>query len=308
MRNNHEYELLLRQRHHAELCMEWVRTNHEYKMRRLGLKYDPNQPRVGAGNPAGGQWLGRNTGRGDSGDGDVTGSVPKQGGGLGPTTTPVAPVSSENPSAKPSSLIQPVQFNPAMPQPVPRPMPGRLGMIMSALRLFNYLTATTPGTTVVQFTSREYAPSAADPFDLAMTRTLSRSETQSYCPSLGMVQELTDRVDRDVRLEHPEYSPQQHGTEVHLRLKNLVDDNPNRGLKAEQSFLKGDDEAPYGSKGSFRLDFLEKLEPRAVCIYDYKTGRSGLSLARATEMAVEAYTAYRQTFSRYIIVEVRPSR
>ena len=311
MRRNDEIAMLLQQRYHAELCMEWARTNHQLELARLARKYDPNQPRVGAGNPAGGQWLGQNVGRGgsatSSGDGDVTGAVPMRGAARGSDV--VAPLSSAVPSREPFNLIQPIQYNPALPS---RPIPGRvgaaIGVIGAAIRLYNHLSETWSGTTVIEFTSREYAPSAANPFELAMTRTLSRSETQAYCPSLGMVQDLTDKVDREVRLEHPDYSPQNHGTEVHLRLKRSVEDNPQWGLKAEQSFLKERDEVPYGAKGSIRLDLLQKLEPQTVCIYDYKTGRAGLSLARATEMAVEALDAYKQMFGRYIVVEVRPSR
>ena len=212
---------------------------------RLRQKYDPHQPRVGAGSPAGGQWLGQNTSRSGTRNGG-TGGIP--GGGAKPGVFAERPAgSSPNVSSDhPSSLIQPTQFAPAMPAPMPGRVGAAVGVMAAAIQLYNYLSATNSGTTVLEFTSREYAPSAANPFELAMARTLSRSETQSYCPTLGMVQELTDRVDREARLEKPDLSPQQHGTEVHKQVKDIIDANPQWGLKAEQSYLKGIEDVRYG--------------------------------------------------------------
>ena len=44
-----------------------------------------------------------------------------------------------------------------------------------------------------------------------------------------------------------------------------------------------------------------------VCVYDIKTGRRGLSVARTAEIATNVFKAYEGT-RRIIISEIRPGR
>lgn len=53
---------------------------------------------------------------------------------------------------------------------------------------------------------------------------------------------------------------------------------------AEKSFWK-DREVRYGEPDSIRVDVLENTKKGPVCVYDIKTGQSGLSLPRMAEIA-----------------------
>lgn len=77
-------------------------------------------------------------------------------------------------------------------------------------------------------------------------------------------------------------------------------------FRAEVSLLKSEDER-YGRKDTFRIDVFENPGSGTVCIYDIKTGRSGLTPARMLELAstVQYYYPFTQ---RIIVTEVRPRR
>jgi len=64
---------------------------------------------------------------------------------------------------------------------------------------------------------------------------------------------------------------------------------------------------PYGQKGSTRLDVVEdrSKDLRAVCDYDIKTGREGLTPKRLEEIAERL--AARYAGMTIYIIEVRPS-
>jgi len=63
----------------------------------------------------------------------------------------------------------------------------------------------------------------------------------------------------------------------------------------------------YGVRGTTRIDVLENTRTGIVCVYDIKTGRSGLTGSRMLELASAVSHYYPDT--RWIIVtEVRPSR
>jgi len=77
-------------------------------------------------------------------------------------------------------------------------------------------------------------------------------------------------------------------------------------FRAEVSHVKGLEEAQdYGTKGSIRVDVLERRDRATVCVYDIKTGRSGLSIMRS-EIASTVFSAYGPV-QRIIITEVRPA-
>jgi hypothetical protein len=65
-------------------------------------------------------------------------------------------------------------------------------------------------------------------------------------------------------------------------------------------------EVPYGQKGSTRLDVVEERtdDMGAVCNYDVKTGRDGLTLKRLREIAERLADNYPGAV--IYIIEVRP--
>ena len=306
-----EKGLLFWQRYHAELCMEWARTNHRLTTRRLGLKYDPNQPRVGRGNPAGGQWLGQNVGRSATPvyrSGYAAPMPPKS------TATPTDQIN--EPSFQNFNRDAPItlaQF--ADPQALPPPAgPDQRAIVVSpmaqsAIDLFNYLTAKpkTGGPVVLELAPREYIPSASDPFELAFVRSLSRSEVRNYCPSIETVQEIADSVSKSVRANADGMSPQQIGTAIHYDIAKYIRAHPELGLEAEVTFNVEGSDRP-GAKGSVRADANEETAARSLCIYDFKTGNEPLSPARATQLTYSAFRTRGKLYNRYYITEIRPQR
>ncbi len=236
--------------------------------------FDPNQPRAPAGSSGGGQWV--------------------SGGG---------------------NLLHDAQYAPAIPR-----LPGGVGAaaagVAGAIQLYNYLTSRQAIGTyndnerpIIEFHSRQYSPVFGErAFDLAYTNTLTKEETQQFCPRLGEVQTRLDRIDADVKNANPYLSAQQHGTEVHVRLANEIKAQKNPRFLPEVSILKGIFDTTYGSRGSIRIDVLEDVDSQTVCVYDIKTGKAGLSVTRSTEIAAEVYSAFKKVHQRVIVTEVRPNR
>ena len=112
-----------------------------------------------------------------------------------------------------------------------------------------------------------------------------------------------------VRNSGANLSPQQFGTAVHLKVKKEIDGMKDDYLKAEVSFLKGFED-DYGVKGTIRIDGLGRVRkrPDTACIYDIKTGRSGLTFPRMLEMVVNTQKAFNGEIRHFIVTEVRPSR
>ena len=77
-------------------------------------------------------------------------------------------------------------------------------------------------------------------------------------------------------------------------------------FRAAVSYLKASEE-DYGVKGTIRVDVYENTQKGTVCVYDIKTGRSGLSNARIAEIVSRVYAGSRKP-NRIIITEVRPQQ
>jgi hypothetical protein len=66
------------------------------------------------------------------------------------------------------------------------------------------------------------------------------------------------------------------------------------------------EEGTYGAKDTIRVDVLERRDQATVCVYDIKTGRSGLSVPRMAEITTSVFKAYGPVL-RIIVTEVRPT-
>lgn len=126
------------------------------------------------------------------------------------------------------------------------------------------------------------------------------------CPRLGDVQARVDRITKDVQRDHIGLSSTQFGTEVHTRLKNEINNLHEPDFRSEVSFLKSRATDRYGQMGSVRVDVLEQVNSRTVCVYDIKTGASGLTLPRMVEIAGRVYATFGRVAARIIVTEVRP--
>lgn len=155
------------------------------------------------------------------------------------------------------------------------------------------------------FKSREY-PISERELDLGEVRNLERDETRRNCPRLEEVQSRTNAAAEVVSQTRPGLPPAEYGTAVHENLKQQIRalDDPN--FRAEVSFLKGERET-YGKSGTVRVDVYERIDAVTACVYDIKTGYSGLSPARMREIAQNVGTLFGPV-GRVIITEVRPMR
>ncbi len=250
--------------------------------------YDPNQPRVPAGQQGGGQWA-------DTGRGSAVHERPQiehavlTGAGL-------ADIAARLPTEK----VQARTNRGRIPNPFE---------VVDALRLglYNDLSARNGRNqqAVIEFRAAQYGKAV----DIVMVKTLSRSEVGGLCDRFADVQALTDSAVAAVRNSGANLSPQQFGTAVHELVKKEIDRMKDPYLKAEVSFLKGL-EAGRGLKDSIRIDGIERVKkrPDTVCIYDIKTGIRGLSFPRMFEMVVNSQKAYNGEIRNFIVTEVRPTQ
>lgn len=173
---------------------------------------------------------------------------------------------------------------------------------------------------VVAFKARDFQPEGeADTPQLAWVGNLTRDEVDDACPRHIDAQNITNEAAASTN--RSDYrTPQEYGTAVHLKVRNAINGpNPKRpkdpNFRAEISLLKTleetgkpeDQEASYGRPGSVRVDVLENTEDNTVCVYDIKTGTSGLSPARFAEISRTVYLRFPET-QRIIVIEVRPGR
>jgi hypothetical protein len=253
------------------------------RMPRFGSRgyYDPNQPRVPAGHPDGGQWT--ETGR--SAD--------------------------DNSSPSNDELLQLAQFSPNRP---PQIRPGH--PIVTLLSLFAALSArnTPDRRAIFEFNAREFLRDPTSERAQPNVNVLDREEVENVCRMLEDVQRRTDRiadaVTRENRMTGLPMSRSQIGSAVHVRLKKEIDSLGNPNYRAEVSYWKAREDQRYGRKDSIRIDVLENVGDGLVCVYDVKTGlgrRSGLEPGRMKEIAEHVLKAYPHV-RRIVITEVRPSR
>lgn len=147
------------------------------------------------------------------------------------------------------------------------------------------------------------------------TGTLTREEVEEACRKLSTVQSITDQAAKSLnRTSFKNASV--YGTAVHKEVKVRVNGgegearDPN--FRAEVSIVKSKDAAAgreerYGLKDTIRVDVLEKRSDDVVCVYDIKTGKSGLSRARVLEITFTVASIYPGA-RQILVTEVRPSR
>jgi hypothetical protein len=140
--------------------------------------------------------------------------------------------------------------------------------------------------------------------------TRTREEVNAACPRHEEVQSRTDDAADRVKREGNYWTPQQYGTRVHKALKDDIDGLGDPGLRGEVSLIKTASEAEparYGLPRSVRIDVLEDVRNGTVCVYDIKTGKSGLSAARSAEIVGTVLSAYPDA-KTVLMIETRPRR
>jgi hypothetical protein len=172
------------------------------------------------------------------------------------------------------------------------------------------------GTAVVSFPVTVYQPGADKQLHPIWVGRLTDKELKDSCPKYRDVQSETDEAAS--KTDRADYSSAAtYGTAVHWKLHQQIGELNKEGekdLHSEVSYLKtvaetGDkpDKVNYGTKGSIRVDVLEKTDKGAVCVYDIKTGLSGLYPGRSLEIAAAVHK-YHSDAQSILVIEMRPSR
>jgi hypothetical protein len=235
---------------------------------------------------------------------------------------------------KPSPLFELGARAPMPPEthPAAKDMESALGLY-DALSLHN----SPEQRAVIAFKARDYRRGEAPVLELLRVGILTRSEVGLICKQFGTVQDLTDKAAAAVQAEKLPLDPGQYGTAVHTLVKEAVN-GPKKPkssgdvraypkLWAEESFAKNYEESRehksreaatignpspqgpgdtyYGAPGSIRVDVYEEVNPKTVCVYDIKTGRSGLSGPHMLEIAIRV--ARRLPGARIVVMEMRPT-
>jgi hypothetical protein len=182
--------------------------------------------------------------------------------------------------------------------------------VEAAATLFVWMSSrnTPDSTAVFSFKANDYMPGETPQADALWVGKLTREQTGAACPRHAEVQERTDAsADAVTREGNTWWSAQQYGTAVHKRLGDEINALGDPNFKAEKSILKSRDASYYGKKDSIRIDVLEYVNRSTVCVYDIKTGLSGLSVARSAEIARVVNSRYGGV-PRIIVIETRPRR
>lgn len=271
--------------------------------RPIERRFDPRQPRVPAGHPDGGQWTA-------TGGGAQVGAA---GAGRGGSERLPTGGSGRPGIGGEEAVVVPAAFMPgiAAQDAAARLRAGVTLGLGAAITLYNRLFADPdPVLTPVIEVER----STAFPLDkdgnlvVAQVRAFPREEIASVCPSYDAIQTLTtearDQIDAGLGTDGP-WTPQSRGTAIHMRVAELIKQTPSLAhVKTEMSLNLDGTDSYYGEPASIRVDELE-LSGKTVCIYDTKTGRSGLTFRRMLELSSHAAKNY-EGFDRIVVTEVRP--
>ncbi|WP_341987226.1 hypothetical protein [Azorhizobium sp. AG788] len=216
---------------------------------------------------------------------------------------------------EPQDLVQPA-FVPALVlAPAAAKATVELALILYAWMAAQKLLDQKP---VIAFKARDYEreePDNAESLDLNFVGWMARDKVELACPRMSDVQTMTNASSEAAGSRDLYKSAASYGTAVHVTLKNkILADKESRKenglpdtLLPEESLLKSNDEGKgnYGEKGTIRIDVLEDAGNETVCVYDIKTGVSGLLPGRSAEIAAHV-TKFNRNAKRIIVTEVRP--
>jgi hypothetical protein len=179
--------------------------------------------------------------------------------------------------------------------------------IEAAAALYVWLSAGNDSGSTATFAlnANEFKPGELPSANAIWVGRRSKDEVDAACPRHGEVQWRTDDAADTITREGNYLTASQYGTAVHKHLEQQIKSLYDPSFRAEVSLTKTSEES-YGVRGSIRIDVYERASQDTVCVYDIKTGRSGLSAARTAEIAGTVASLYGP--SRIIGIETRPRR
>lgn len=301
----------------AELGYDFWR-NRLRLMEHVFQKYHPDQPRIPAGNSDGGQWTDGSGGSGAAGSErptkiDFSGSRP---GAQGTTINPITPLKpgprlgrGGGAGIAAESLLRVIEKDPFN--------SSFKGTADEATDRYNWLLENAPDNIVpaLHFTPHEFRTGQGPKLETTVVPLL-REQAEDACPLYGAVQTEANLATEEAIKRGNYRSASEFGTEVHKIMKCYIIHKYPESLIPEQSYLKyaqevagdkkyGEDGVRYGLTGSLRLDVLEKVGNGVICVYDLKTGKSGLSPARMLEIGQSVHRNFGDVY-RIIIIPIQP--
>lgn len=144
--------------------------------------------------------------------------------------------------------------------------------------------------------------------------TLTAEQISQWCKRLPEVQTLTNVAAQTLAPLRPTMGAAVWGTAVHKQVQTAVETLKRSFPVAYQNIFAelsiSDDaslpseDVSYGQARTTRLDILERVSPDLVCVYDIKTGKAGLSMARVRKIAERVGGQFPR--ASFYIIEVRP--
>ncbi|MGH6862357.1 MAG: hypothetical protein ACRECY_19095, partial [Phyllobacterium sp.] len=290
----------------AALGLDFDRS-HLRVLEHTARKFDPDQPRISAGNPGGGQWT---TGTGGLGSG---GAEPMLG---RPAIKPMRGPKPGTPFGQGTGsaiagqalrqLLESDPFNSSF-----------KGTAYEAVDRYNWLLQRAPASIVpaLHFTPHEFQARQGLKLETVVVPLL-REQVEDACPLFGAVKTEANLAAQAAGKVSDYRSPSEYGTRVHTLMKERITHHYDGRLIPERSYLKYDEEnlndaayrqagIGYGRLGSLRLDVLEDVGNDVICVYDVKTGRSGLTTARMREIGKSVYKNFGEKY-RILIIPIKP--
>ncbi|MCJ2082869.1 hypothetical protein [Methylobacterium sp. J-090] len=309
------------------------------RVRHLMRKYDPNQPRVPAGQGGGGQWSPPGGGNGSPGQiqqrtlldgggevltlrirsrrdaGDEQHRVITPGGdsrlfeNSGDTQTIRDGQSGEilsrgtflGAGAPLDATVQPV-FLPFV------VVPAVAATLEAAAFLFTYLAAhgpsfgKAPGTTALRY---DFATDVDKKYPLIWVGPVSQTMLNQACPLNREVQAVVNEAAKRLRALYPHLDNTRLGNLIHYDVAATFRKLGYPNVKVELSLDTSGFEIRYGAPRSVRLDLYELTPEDMVCTYDHKTGEAELDPERALRLARTAKKHFPQARG-VIMIQIKP--
>ncbi|WP_271894783.1 hypothetical protein [Candidatus Phyllobacterium onerii] len=284
----------------------------------LFLKFDPDQPRVPPGNSDGGQWT-----NGQGGIDPITAgatlahssSSPQSGSWIKRTEqlglqidreTPLRAIVRNNPVIRSATALLSFLKAPELEYP-----------LADAVAQYNAIAAADDPYVVpiLSLRARQFSKGDSDTKIWASVRKADMDTVSKFCPRYWTIQTIADSVASTMGPIGSYGTPQNYGTQFHLRAANMVNGLGDSTLKAElflMAPLAGTpsdyyrQEVGIREKGSLGLDVHETVRNDLTCIYDFKTGIKELDLARMGVFAHSTAKTFPKT-EEFFVIQIKPS-
>lgn len=308
-REREKYVLLQRQQERLYTQLEfWNELD-------LLFKYDTDQPRVPPGHPDGGQWTNGSGGIDPIVTGATLGDSVSQPGNnswIGRTEQfarqidreiPLPAIVRSNPIIRSAASLLSFLKTPELEYP-----------LAEALQQYNAIVAT-EDPYVVPFIAMRANQCAKDETKIwASVCEVDKDTVCKFCPSHWEIQIIANNIASTIGPMSSYRSPQNYGTQFHLRAANVVRGLGDPTLIAELYLMAPLEGAPasyyrndVGTReaGSLGLDVYEEVGTDLTCIYDFKTGKTALDATRMGNFAYSSTKTFPDT-KQFFVIEIKP--